>query len=45
METLLFLITLFMTIILGGVALVFVAGTIFILTFIVKEVIDYVTNR
>ena len=45
METLLFLLTLFATIILGGIALIIAAGTIFILTFIIKEVIDYVTNR
>ena len=45
METLLFLLTLFATIILGGVALVVAAGTIFILFVVIKEVIDYVTNR
>ena len=45
MDTLLFLITLFMAIILGGVALVVAAGAIFVLFITIKEVIDYVTNR
>ena len=45
MDTLLFLITLFMTIILGGVALVAVTGAGFVLFITVKEVIEYVTNR
>ena len=45
METLLFLITLFMAIILGGVALIVAAGAGFILFVTVKEVIEYVTNR
>lgn len=45
METLLFLLTLFAAIILGGVALIVTAGTVFILFIVIKEVIDYVTNH
>ena len=45
METLLFLLTLFITILLGGLDLGLVVGSIFILIFTIKEVISYVTNR
>ena len=45
METLLFLITLFMTIILGGVALITIGGTALIIYLLIEEVRKNGTNN
>ena len=45
MEILLFLITLFMTIILGGVALIAIGGTALMIYLLIKEVKENGTNN